>query len=192
MEIDKRAKMVNDFCLTTVTIAAVVAISYMALTMAQSVSPNRDNETKQRIFIIETEDDCEIKSIIETTNIKNKQQIKYKKGDLHNDFFTVNNGLITIKTTGYYTLYSELTNIEPCSPLQMNTVQFYKNNKRITKGFGGTEEDYNYVCLKPLVFEKGCDITVGLHVHDIDKITANCKLTIVYVPAEQLCFSPLD
>jgi hypothetical protein len=188
-DIDKRTKMIHNFCLTTVSIAAVVVISCMALSMTQSGSPKQD---KQTIFIIETEDDCEIKSITETTTIKNKQQIKYKKGDLHNDFFIVNNGLITIKTTGYYTLYSELTNIEPYSPLQMNTVQFYKNNKRITKGFGGTEDNYNYVCLKPVVFEKGCDITVGLHVNDIDKITANCKLTIVYVPAEQLCFSPLD
>jgi len=189
MDIDKRNKMINDFCLTTVAITAIIAISCMALSMTQFISPKYN---KQNIFIIETEDDCEIKSTTETTTIKNKQQIKYKKGDLHNDFFTVNNGLITIKTTGYYTLYSELTNIEPYSPLQMNTVQFYKNNKLITKGFGSTEADYNFVCLKPVVFEKGCDITVGLKVDDVQKMTANCKLKIVYVPVEQIGFSPLD
>jgi len=94
-----KAKLINDFCLTAVTITAMVAVSVMATTALTK-------SDREETFTISTKRD-ESKDINDVC--RNESPIKYTNGDLCNNCFRVDDdGCIIFKKSGYYTFYSQI------------------------------------------------------------------------------------
>ncbi len=169
-DLDKRMKIINDFCLTAVTITAMVAVSCMA-----TVALTKPVEIEETFTISTNHND----SIAINDVCCYKSPIKYTMSNCNPCFRVDANGYITFKKSGYYTLYSQIRKND-CDQVR---VVIYDANFEAVKSRSdaccGIENDKSRNYMSDVAYFNAGDKISVLIVKDMSVAQATCIECVV-------------
>lgn len=119
MDIDNKMKFINDFCLTSVAITAIVAISYMA----KNALANSDKESTS---IIATVDKLLETIVVSDSSKEIKCDIQISDGDAGYYYLKqISKSPIVINKSGFYYFYTSMKNCSGMPNVQTGISNLY-------------------------------------------------------------------